>query len=153
MEAIFVALILGSFGLIGWSNHLRNQRHHVAVQAKTDRFNKIIDRFSADEELLKFLQSEKGQATLNKLVATGKGTKVPILVTASAGIVSIFIGLGAALIALTYENDLIFGAVFMSALGLGLLTAATFSYFMARKWGLFHESRLDEFGRDAITAQ
>lgn len=86
MEAIFVALILGSFGLIGWSNHLRNQRHHVAVQAKTDRFNKIIGRFSADEELLKFLQSEKGQAMLNKLVATGKGTKVPILVTASARI-------------------------------------------------------------------
>lgn len=73
MEAIFTALILGSFGLIGWTNHLRNQRYHVAVQAKTVRFNKIIDRFSADEELLKFLQSEKGQATLNKIVAAGKG--------------------------------------------------------------------------------
>ncbi len=152
MEAIFVALILGSFGLIGWSNHLRNQRYHVAVQAKTDRFNKIIDRFSADEELLKFLQSEKGQATLNKIVSAGKGTKVPILVTASAGIVSLFIGLGATIIAIGYENDLIFAAVFMSALGLGLLAASAFSYFLARKWGLFNENHLDEFGHSA-TAQ
>lgn len=146
MEAIFVALILGSFGLIGWTNHLRNQRYHVAVQAKTDRFNKIIDRFSADDELLKFLQSEKGQATLNKIVAAGNGTKIPILVTASTGIVSLFIGFGATIITVGYENDLIFAAVFMSAIGLGLLTAAAFSYFLARKWGLFEESNWDGFG-------
>lgn len=149
MEAIFTALILGSFGLIGWTNHLRNQRYHVAVQAKTVRFNKIIDRFSADEELLKFLQSEKGQATLNKIVATGKGTKVPILVTASTGIVALFIGFGATIITIGYDNDLIFAAVFMSALGLGLLAASAFSYFLARKWGLFDESNLDGFGHGA----
>lgn len=151
METIFVALILGSFGLIGWTNYLRNQRYHIAVQAKTGRFNKIIDRFSADDELLKFLQSEKGQATLNKIVSSGKGTKVPILVTASAGIVSLFIGFGATFITIGYENDLIFGAVFMSALGLGLLTASAFSYFLARKWGLFDESHLDGFDRSATT--
>ena len=151
MEAIFVALIVGSFGLIGWTNHLRNQRYHVAVKAKTERFNKIIDRFSTDDELLKFLQSEKGQSMLSKIVSAGKGTKIPILVTASSGIVSLFIGFGATIITIGYESDLIFGAVFMSAIGLGLLAAAAFSYFLARKWGLFEENDLDGLSHGVTT--
>lgn len=77
---IIISVILGSFALIGWFNHLRNQRFQAAVQAKTDRFNKVIDRFSNDQDLLTFLQSERGLTILNTLTSSGKTTKVPILI-------------------------------------------------------------------------
>lgn len=136
---IVAAIVLGSFGLIGWFSHLRNQRYQASVEARTTRFNKIVDRFSDETELLDFLKSDRGLALINTLIASGKGTKVPILVTASAGIVAIFVGLGALYLMLTVEDDMIFPAVFMPSVGLGLITAAAFSYFLGRKWGLFDE--------------
>lgn len=38
------SVVVGIFGLIGWFNYLRNQRFKAAIQAKTERFNKIIDK-------------------------------------------------------------------------------------------------------------
>ena len=137
------AFCLGIFGLIGWFNHLRNQKFKAAVQAKTDRFNKLLDSFSTENDLLEFLNSDKGPVILSTLTSTVKGTKVPILVAASVGIVALFMGLGATVIALTIEKDMVFGAVMMSAMGLGLLTASGISYRLARKWGLFDDDTDD----------
>ena len=136
----FVAsFCLGVFGLIGWFSHIRNQKFKAAVQAKTDRFNSLLNRFGTEKDLLEFLKSDKGPVILNTLTSSGKGTKAPILITTSAGIISLFVGLGAAVVALTFEDDFIFPAVMMSATGLGLLTASGISNHLATKWGLFDD--------------
>ncbi len=137
------SIIVGTLGLIGWFNHLRNQRFKVAVQAKTERFNKIIDKFDDEKQLMEFLQSDRGLAALNTLTTSGKGTKVPILVTASIGFLALFMGFGAMLITWKVEDDLIFPAVFLPSIAIGLFAASAFSYFLGRKWGLFDQKYLE----------
>ena len=140
----FIAsVIVGTLGLIGWFNHLRNQRFKAAVQAKTERFNKIIDKFDDEKQLMEFLQSDRGLAALNTLTTSGKGTKVPILVTASIGFLALFMGFGAMLITWKVEDELIFPAVFLPSIAIGLFAASAFSYFLGRKWGLFDQKYLE----------
>ncbi|TDI95593.1 MAG: hypothetical protein E2O76_13235 [Caldithrix sp.] len=137
------SVVVGIFGLIGWFNYLRNQRFKAAIQAKTERFNKIIDKFGDEKQLMEFLQSDRGLAALNTLTTSGKGSKVPILVTVSAGFLMLFMGFGAMIIAWKVEDDLIFPAIFLPAMAIGLFAAAAFSYFLGRKWGLFDQDYLE----------
>jgi len=140
----FIAsVIVGTLGLIGWFNHLRNQRFKAAIQAKTERFNKIIDKFDDEKQLMEFLQSDRGLTALNTLTTSGQGTKVPILVTASIGFLALFMGFGAMLITWKVEDDLIFPAVFLPSIAIGLFAASAFSYFLGRKWGLFDQKYLE----------
>ncbi len=140
----FIASVtVGTLGLIGWFNHLRNQRFRAAVQAKTERFNKIIDKFDDEKQLMEFLQSDRGLAVLNTLTTSGTGTKVPILVTASTGFLALFMGFGAMIITWKVEDDLIFPAVFLPSIAIGLFAASCFSYFLGRKWGLFDQNSLE----------
>ena len=137
------SVIVGTLGLIGWFNHLRNQRFKAAIQAKTERFNKIIDKFGDEKQLMEFLQSDRGLLALNTLTTSGKGTKVPILVTASAGFLMLFMGFGAMIVAWKVEDDLIFPAIFLPSIAIGLFAASAFSYFLGRKWGLFDQKYLE----------
>ena len=141
---VFVAsAVVGLFGLIGWFNHLRNQRFKAAVHAKTERFNKVIDKFGDEKQLMEFLQSDRGLTALNTLTTSGKGTKVPILMTASIGFLMLFMGFGAMIITWKVEEDLIYAAVFLPAIAIGLFATAAFSYFIGRKWGLFDQKYLE----------
>ncbi len=140
----FIAsVVVGTLGLIGWFNHLRNQRFKTAVQAKTERFNKIIDKFDDEKQLMQFLQSDRGLTALNTLTTSGQGTKVPILVTASIGFLALFMGFGAMLITWKVEDELIFPAVFLPSIAIGLFAASAFSYFLGRKWGLFDQKYIE----------
>jgi len=104
---------------------------------------KIIDKFDDEKQLMEFLQSDRGLAALNTLTTSGKGTKVPILVTASIGFLALFMGFGAMLITWKVEDDLIFPAVFLPSIAIGLFAASAFSYFLGRKWGLFDQKYLE----------
>ena len=140
--AIIVSVIIGIFGLIGWLSHLRFQRYQVNVKSRNERFNKVMDRFGDEKDLLQFLQSERGLQIVAALASSPASTKVPILVMISSGVVALAIGMGATALAAFVENDLIFGAIFMSATGLGLLAAAAISLLLSRKWGIFEENNL-----------
>jgi|GEM_PF-3157650 len=128
--------ILGISILIGWLSYTRYLRYRLRIDTLNERLNIILDKLGDQQELLDFLESTHGQLFLNNLTASGTSTKIPILIMLSSGIVSLFVGIGAWGLTIYIEDDFIFGAVFMSTLGLGFLFAAGITYLLSRVWNI-----------------
>jgi hypothetical protein len=67
-----------------------------------------------------------------------------------SGIVSMSIGVGALVLTLVEDSDLIFATAFTSMTGLGLLIAAVVLLRLSRKWGIFEEDSLQDQSGDVL---
>lgn len=138
----FSVVPLGAFALIGWLSHIRYQRYKFDADSGNARLRIILERFENHKDCLEFLQSRRGLQILKSLTTSTASMKGPIMVMTASGIVSFSIGMGALLLTLVKDGDLIFATAFMSMLGLGLLIAARVLLSLARRWGVFEENQL-----------
>jgi hypothetical protein len=142
---MFVSVLvpIGAFAmvvLIVWLVHLAN-RHKLREQAELQRH--FLNKFSTGQELAQFLETPQGQHFLAGM-AIGNGSGRPkerIIGSVKTGIVLLALGVGFfALMSLEY--DLIYPAIILSALGIGLLISAVVSYWLSKKWNIFEEREI-----------
>ena len=124
------------FFLASWLYKINNRKHEIAIEAKTQRFNKIIDKFDTPQELIDFLKSEQGLKALDTLTTSQSMVKIPLLVSISAGIIITCFGMGSFVLMALEDQDFIFPAIATSSIGIGFIIASSISYYLSKKWGL-----------------
>ncbi|MGH1366662.1 MAG: hypothetical protein ACRBF0_24090 [Calditrichia bacterium] len=133
------AAIFGIFILIGWLSYTRYLRYQFRVNTLNSRLNMVLEKLGKEQEVIKFLESPVGQRLFNNLTSAGTSTKIPIIVMLSSGIISLSTGIGSWCLTFFVEDDFIFGAVFMTAIGIGFLIAAGVTFVLSRKWEILDE--------------
>jgi hypothetical protein len=158
MENMFIALIVLTgvitlLGLIGWgAKTLVDHRRWLRMsKIQTDAHTKLLDRFTANEDLLAYIQTRAGSRFLESApfpVDNQRPLGSPIgriLFSAQAGTVAMFAGIG-----LQYASQRVSSspdlsdvgpflftvAVVVTAIGLGFLVSSGVAYVMSRHLGL-----------------
>jgi hypothetical protein len=117
------------------------------AKVQTDAHTKLLDRFTANEELLAYIQSPAGQNFLQsapiKLESGPRSLSAPlsrILWSLQGGVVLICGGVGLQAVAVQVSNELSqpFRAlgILALALGFGFVVSAAASYILSRRLGL-----------------
>ena len=141
-------LMLGIAGAVIWliKTLIEHRRWSRLSKIQTDVHNKLLDRFTANEDLLAYIQTPAGRRFLESApipVESPRSIGAPlgrILWSAQAG--AVFTVLGAGLFAVS-QNSLeevaaplgAFGVVIV-ALGLGFIVSALLAYALTRRFGL-----------------
>jgi hypothetical protein len=146
VASVFIVLI----AIIGWIiRAIMNHRRWLRVsKLQTDMQNKLLERFSSNEEMLAFIQTPAGKKFLESASVpqeTGPRTiNAPIgriLWSAQLGIVTLVAGAGFEIVAKRLaDTDAATGfevaGVLVIALGIGFVLSAIASYILSRRLGL-----------------
>ena len=160
-EGIFVTtMFLGVTGMLIWlfRSIMGHRRWLRTTRLQTEAQAKILERFSANEDLLNFIQTPAGRRFLDyssaPLEPRSIGAPVGrILWSVQAGLVLLFGGIGLEMLGRSSALEsadlalafLVFGGILM-ALGVGFLFSGLASYLLSRRFGLF-----DQVAPDAST--
>jgi hypothetical protein len=142
MDGISIGLLvpLGAFAMVVLIVWLANQsnRHKVSQQAELQK--QFMNKFGTSQELTQFLETPQGKRFLKELAigSPSGGPKERIIGTVKGGIVMVALGAGFFTL-MRLEYDLIYPAVILSTLGVGLLISATVSYWLSKRWDIFDE--------------
>ena len=141
-----VALAMGA-GLI-WliKTLIEHRRWSRLSKIQTEVHNKLLDRFTSNEDLLAYIQTPAGKRFLESApipLDSPRAINAPlgrILWSAQAGAVLTVLGLGVALVSRNSLEEVAaplaaFGVVII-ALGLGFLVSAFLAYVLTRRFGL-----------------
>lgn len=135
MDWWIVALALGEFALIGWILWVVSSYKTRKSKERSEERMRILERFSSQEELSRFLASDAG----GNLFANPKSSSPrPWLVTGlTLGVVSLFVGLGGLVLAglnIFHDRDtfLIWG-VLLGFTGTGILVSVAVSVGLLRR--------------------
>jgi hypothetical protein len=147
VASVFIVLI----GVLGWIiRSIMNHRRWLRVsKLQTDMQNKLLERFTSNEEMLAFIQTSAGQRFLESAsMAAESGPRVlsaPVgrmLWSIQLGIVILVAGLGLEIVSyklLNYE-DVVTGFQVMGgiiiALGIGFILSAFGAFLLSRRLGL-----------------
>jgi len=145
MDGISIGLLvpLGAFAMVVLIVWLANQSSRHKVSQRSELQKHFMSKFSTSQELTQFLETPQGQRFLKELAIIGSpgGPKERIIASVRGGIV--LLALGAGFFALMrIERDIIFPAVILSVLGVGLLISAAVSYWLSKKWDIFEEREI-----------
>ena len=145
---IFVGLSM-AIGLLVWLTRtiIDYRRWSRLAKVQTDVHTKILDRFTANDDLLAYIQSPAGSKFLEsspiKLDAGPRSVGAPlarILWSVQGGIVLLAGGIGLLVVSGRVANDVSQGiqtlGVLAIALGLGFVISAAISFLISRKLGL-----------------
>jgi hypothetical protein len=121
---------------------------------QTEVHNKLLDRFTANEDLLAYIQTPAGRRFLESApipIDAPRSISAPlgrILWSAQVGAVLTVLGLGVEVVARSVIEDLAgpvaaIGAVII-ALGIGFLVSAFLAYLLSRRFGLMGEPQAPE---------
>ena len=126
------------------------RRWHRLSKTQAEAHTKLLDRFTANEELLAYVQSPAGSRFLQSApIALDPGAKTPgaplarILWSVQAGMVAVAGGLGLCYVSGRVDVDkdvvqpLYTMGVFAVSLGLGFILSAIVSFVLSRRLGLF----------------
>ena len=139
-ESVAFLVPLGAFAMvvmIVWLVHLSN-KHKIGQQAELQRH--FLNKFGTGVELTQFLETPQGQRFLKEMTIKddARGPKERIIGSVKGGIV--LLALGVSFFALLrIEHDLIYPAVILTALGIGLLISAAISCWLSKKWNILEE--------------
>jgi hypothetical protein len=163
--AAFVAFGLG-VGLLTWlvrtGVDYRRWKHLAKVQ--TEAHTKLLDRFTANEDLLAYIKSPAGskflESTPIRLDAAPKNLGAPlgrILWSVQGGVVLIAAGVGLGFVSRQFAPEdagapIQALAVLAVALGLGFVVSAALSFFLSRKLGLI-EAPSPERNLDPVSGE
>ena len=149
---IFVGLSM-AIGLLVWLTRtiIDYRRWSRLAKVQTDVHTKILDRFTANDDLLAYIQSPAGSKFLEsspiKLDAGPRSVGAPlarILWSVQGGIVLLAGGIGLLVVSGRVANDVSQGiqalGVLGIALGLGFVISAIISFVISRKLGLIEPS-------------
>jgi len=126
--------------LVGWFFWLDAKRRQAQIQAQSDLQNRLLEKFSAPQDVAQFLQTEGGRRFLQGLTADVRQAGRRILTAMQIGVVLSSLGLGAIVLGVTYGTPnrnpgVILGGLIL-ALGVGFLISAAISYWLSKSWGL-----------------
>ena len=146
--AVFTGLGM-AIGLLVWLTRtiIDFRRWSRLAKVQTDVHTKILDRFTANEDLLAYIQSPAGSKFLEsspiKLDAGPRSVGAPlarILWSVQGGLVLLAGGIGLLVVSGRVANDVSQGiqalGVLAIALGLGFVISAIISFVISRKLGL-----------------
>jgi hypothetical protein len=143
----------GLFWLI--KTMVEHRRWSKLSKIQTDVHNKLLDRFTSNEDLLAYIQTPVGRKFLESApipMDSPRAISAPvgrILWSAQAGAVLTVLGLGFEVVAKNSVEELsgpvaAMGAVVI-ALGIGFLVSAVLAYLLSRRFGLMqHEAPTQE---------
>jgi hypothetical protein len=145
--AIVLTIAGGLFWLI--KTMIEHRRWSRLSKIQTDVHNKLLDRFTSNEDLLAYIQTPAGRRFLESApipMDTPRSISAPlgrILWSAQAGAVLTVLGLGFEVIAESAVEEIsgpvaAMGAVVI-ALGIGFLVSAVLAYLLSRRFGLMHQ--------------
>lgn len=140
-----VMTIFGVFGFVAWTittNIRRSKTAHTVAELHA----RLLDKFSACQEVLGYLESEAGRKFLESASGGQTAASSRILGAIQAGSIFALAGLAALLVrsAVPYSDSQEFLSVvgsFAIAIGLGFLVSAAISYRLCRSWGLLDHGR------------
>src|SRR3954465_9152564 len=141
-----VMLVVGA-GIIWLIRTLIEHRRWSRLsKIQTDVHNKLLDRFTANEDLLAYIQTPAGRRFLESApipLDSPRAINAPlgrILWSAQAGAVLTVLGIGISLVSRSTVDEVgaplgAFGVVII-ALGLGFIVSAFLAYMLTRRFGL-----------------
>jgi len=144
-----VMLLIGSGLLWLIKTLIEHRRWSRLSKIQTDVHNKLLDRFTSNEELLAYIQTPAGKRFLESApipLDSPRAVNAPvgrILWSAQAGAVLTVLGLGVTVVSRSSLEEVAgplaaFGIVIIS-LGLGFIVSALLAYTLTRRFGLFNE--------------
>ena len=141
-------LLLGIAGAVMWliKTLIEHRRWSRLSKIQTEVHNKLLDRFSANEDLLAYIQTPAGRRFLESApipLDSPRAIAAPlgrILWSAQAGAVFTVLGIGLYLVSQNTLEEVAaplgaFGVVVI-ALGLGFIVSALLAYVLTRRFGL-----------------
>ena len=148
--AVLTAFLMGLLA-VGWliRTLVDYRRWHRLSRVQAEAHNKLLDRFSANSELIAYVQSPAGNQFLQSApIALDPGSRrlgapfARILWSVQAGLVLITDGLGIQMVShrmtdIDAQQALFAIGVLALALGIGFVISAAVAYLLSRKLGLF----------------
>jgi hypothetical protein len=144
-----VILVIGSGVLWLIKTLIDHRRWSRLSKIQTDVHNKLLDRFTANEDLLAYIQTPAGRRFLESApipLDSPRAIGAPlgrILWSAQAGAVLTVLGIGVAMVSRNSLEEVAaplaaFGVVIIS-LGLGFIVSAVLAYILTRRFGLLND--------------
>ena len=130
---------------------LENRRWNRVFKVQTDIYNKLLDKFSSNEEMLAYIRSESGKRFLDSATlpfGTGMQPQIPnpvarVLTPLQLGIVLAVVGLGLNFLRSRIPDAVmplsVFGTLSLMA-GIGFIISAGLAYGLARHLGMLPQS-------------
>jgi len=143
-EFVVVPTIFGAFGFVVWTITTNIRRAKVA-HAIADLHSKVLEKCSANQELMGYVQSEAGRRFLESTTDSQANPTSRILNAVQAGTILSLLG-GASVFVSNLNQDLdvreVFGILgwLVLAVGLGFLISAGVSYVLCKSWGLLNRA-------------
>lgn len=153
--AVILTIASGLFWLI--RSLIEHRRWSRLSKIQTDVHNKLLDRFTSNEDLLAYIQTPAGRKFLESApiaLDSPRALSAPvgrILWSAQAGAVLTVLGLGFEVVAANAVEEISGPVAAMGyvviALGMGFLVSAVLAYLLSRRFGLMagdvpaHETR------------
>ena len=146
VASVFIVLI----GVLGWIiRSIMNHRRWLRVsKLQNEMQNKLLERFTSNEEMLAFIQTSAGQRFLESASMAESGPRVlsaPVgrmLWSIQLGIVTLVAGVGLEIVSYKLSNyeDVVTGFQVMGgiiiALGIGFILSAFGAFLLSRRLGL-----------------
>jgi hypothetical protein len=143
-EVVIVPTIFGVFGFIVWTITTNIRRAKVA-HIVADLHGKVLEKCSANQELMGYVQSDAGRRFLETAAESQANPTSRILNAVQAGTILSLLG-GAGIIVSNLHRDVDVREFFVTlgwlvlSVGLGFLVSAGISYGLCKSWGLLNRT-------------
>jgi hypothetical protein len=142
MDGVMIGLLvpLGAFAMVVLIIWLVNKSNRDKMSQQVELQKQFMNRFGTSQDLSQFLETPQGQRFLKGLAIEGSSgsPKERVIASVKGGIVLMALG-GGFFALMRLEYDLIYPAVILSFLGVGLLISSAATYWLSKKWGIFEE--------------
>lgn len=141
-EFVVVPTIFGAICFIVWTITTNIRRSKVA-HAVADLHAKVLEKCSANQELMGYVQSDAGRRFMESATDSQANPTSRILNAVQAGVILSLLG-GASIIASNTHHDIDAREFFVTlgwlvmAVGLGFLVSAGVSFGLCKSWGLLN---------------
>ena len=143
-EIVIVPVIFGAFSFVVWTI-ATNIRRAKTARIVADLHGKVLEKCSASQELMGYVQSDAGRRFLESAASGQENPSARILSAVQAGTILALLG-GAFVAVSNLHHDvdakelLVTFGYLVTALGLGFLVSAAISYFLCKSWGLLAQA-------------
>ncbi len=140
MDGWIVAIILGQLVFTGWILWIIAYFRINKSKQRSEERLRVLERFGSSQEMADFLASEGGDKLLAHFVPKAASPRTWTLIALSAGLISIFLGVGFLILAeleIFGDPDIFTIPGVLSCLGgAGMLTAAAVTTWLIGRWDL-----------------
>lgn len=126
---------------VGWviATLAEGRRRMLAIKARSELNNRILEKYASGREFLDFLQSDGGQKFLDTVTSEPSSPATRVLGSVQKGVIALALGFGLVSLPLLMGDNTeifkVFGVLALS-LGAGFLVSALLSYRISRSLGL-----------------